>query len=107
MAGALARLAEGPLGAGGLLLEDVARVGVTAADLALGGQLEALLRARMGLHLRHGGRRRIAKVAFCGPAPQGPPRVALPWALVAKASREGEPPARGLGANQSDSASES
>ena len=34
---------------------------MTAADLALGGQLEALLGARMGLHLRHGGRRRIAE----------------------------------------------
>src|SRR3954470_9563793 len=42
-----------------LLLEDVAREGVPAPDLAPGGQLEALLRARVGLHLRHRGRRRI------------------------------------------------
>src|SRR3954463_15264298 len=44
-----------------LLLEDVAREGMTAADLALGGQLEALLGARMGLHLRHDGRGSMTK----------------------------------------------
>ena len=49
------RLAVLALALGRLLLEDVARVGVTAADLALGGQLEALLGARVGLHLRHRG----------------------------------------------------
>ena len=37
-----------------LLLEDVARVGAPAAELALGGLAEALLGAGMGLHLRHG-----------------------------------------------------
>src|SRR5689334_7193317 len=113
MGGDLAGLAEGPLALGRLLLEDVARVRVTAADLALGGQLEALLRARMGLHLRHGGRRRIAKVAHSGSAAWGatrdrartaarprraPSAIALPRALVAGASREGQPPAPGVGA---------
>src|SRR5438477_5678347 len=44
-----------------LLLKDVAREGVTAADLAFCGQLEALLRARMGLHLRHDGRCSMTK----------------------------------------------
>src|SRR6476659_8424519 len=57
----LARLAEAALPLGRLLLEDVAREGVTAADLALGGQLEALLRARMRLHLRHDGRGSMTK----------------------------------------------
>src|SRR3954447_26088049 len=38
-----------------LLLENVAREGVASLDLALGGQLEALLGARVGLHLRHSG----------------------------------------------------
>src|SRR4051794_10588444 len=48
-------LPEVPLVLRRLLLEDVAREGVASLDLALGGQLEALLRARMGLHLRHNG----------------------------------------------------
>jgi hypothetical protein len=45
---------------GRLLLEDVAREGVPAADLAGGGQLEALLGAGMGLHLGHGEQRSMA-----------------------------------------------
>ena len=53
------RVAEVALPLRRLLLEDVAREGVPAADLALGGQLEALLRAGMGLHLRHRGRSSI------------------------------------------------
>src|ERR1700694_2916521 len=36
-----------------LLLEDVAREGVPCAHLPLGGDFEALLGARVGLHLRH------------------------------------------------------
>ena len=36
-----------------LLLKDVAGEGVTRANLAAGGQLKALLRTGMGLHLRH------------------------------------------------------
>src|SRR4051794_28463832 len=48
-------LRELPLLLRRLLLEDVAREGVASLDLALGGQLEALLGARMGLHLRHNG----------------------------------------------------
>src|SRR5579872_3357261 len=47
-------MAEPALALGGLLLEDVAREGVPAAQLARAGLREALLRAGMGLHLRHG-----------------------------------------------------
>src|SRR4051794_32155313 len=54
------RPAVGALHLRALLLEDVAREGMPSLDLALGGQLEALLRARVGLHLRHGERGRIA-----------------------------------------------
>src|ERR1043165_1013605 len=61
MVGDLDGLAEAALPLGRLLLEDVAREGVTATDLALGGQLEALLRARMRLHLRHDGRGSMTK----------------------------------------------
>src|SRR3954453_9387505 len=61
MLGELERLAEAALPLRRLLLEDVAREGMTATDLALGGQLEALLRARMGLHLRHDGRGSMTK----------------------------------------------
>src|SRR3954451_24353838 len=55
------RAAVGALHLRALLLEDVAREGMPSLDLALGGQLEALLRARVGLHLRHGERDRIAQ----------------------------------------------
>src|SRR5690349_17841132 len=55
------RLAEAALTLGRLLLEDVAREGVARPDLALGGQLEALLRAGMRLHLRHDGRGSMTK----------------------------------------------
>src|SRR5256885_5995293 len=47
------RLLEPPLALGVLLAEDVARHRVTATDLALGRELEALLGARVGLHLGH------------------------------------------------------
>src|SRR5947207_2406020 len=61
MVGDLDGLAEAALALRRLLLEDVARERMTATDLALGGQLEALLRARMGLHLRHDGRGSMTK----------------------------------------------
>src|SRR3954452_10515953 len=48
------------LALGGLLLEDVAREGVTGLHLAGAGDLEALLRAGVGLHLGHGEGRSIA-----------------------------------------------
>src|SRR5205085_3133708 len=38
-----------------LLLEDVARESAASAHLARGGDLEALLRPGVGLHLGHGG----------------------------------------------------
>src|SRR6476661_9771592 len=57
----LERLAEPALTLRRLLLEDVARERVTGLDLALGGQLEALLRAGMALHLRHDGRGSMTK----------------------------------------------
>src|SRR5277367_1944448 len=47
------RAAEGALLFRRLLLEDVAREGVPAADLAFGGHFEALLRAGVCLHLGH------------------------------------------------------
>src|SRR5690242_1611641 len=68
MVGDVHRLAEAALALGRLLLEDVAREGMTATDLALGGQLEALLRARMRLHLRHDGRGSMTK-KFKDPGP--------------------------------------
>src|SRR3954451_10459928 len=43
-----------------LLLEDVAREGMPTTHLALGGELEALLGARVRLHLRHDEPGRIA-----------------------------------------------
>src|SRR5207247_7280375 len=61
MLGDVHGLAEAALPLRRLLLEDVARERMTAADLALGGQLEALLGARMGLHLRHDGRGSMTK----------------------------------------------
>src|SRR4051812_24452951 len=63
-------LPEVPLVLRRLLLEDVAREGVASLDLALGGQLEALLGARVGLHLRHSGAGqygRGVRVARSGP----------------------------------------
>src|ERR1700684_1423434 len=41
------------LALGRLLLQDVTRKGVPSPDLAGGGDLEALLSAGVGLHLRH------------------------------------------------------
>src|SRR4051794_20839472 len=46
-----------------LLLEDVAREGMPTPPPCLGGELEALLGARMGLHLRHG---EVGRIAACG-----------------------------------------
>src|SRR3954470_9977274 len=74
----------------GLLLEDVAREGVPAPDLALGGQLEALLRARVGLHLRHRGRRSI------GDRPR-PPRYGAVAGGNPRRSRRSAPAATGGG----------
>src|ERR1700744_5041821 len=51
------RLGVAALPLRGLFFQDVAGEGVAAAPLALGGQLEAFLGARMGLHLRHCDRR--------------------------------------------------
>src|SRR3954462_1607837 len=63
--------AVGALHLRALLLEDVAREGMPSLYLALGGQLAALLRARMGLHLRHGERGRIAGDARVDPRARG------------------------------------
>src|SRR3954452_15539279 len=88
-------LPEVPLVLRRLLLEDVAREGMPSLDLALGGQLEALLRARMGLHLRHGERDRIAQaprrrpsVTTKRPSGRSPSRRAA-WARSPFASAPG------------------
>src|SRR5215213_5155142 len=57
-------LAVVPLHLRRLLLKYVARERVTAADLALGGQLEALLGAGMALHLGHRSREVKQRTAF-------------------------------------------
>src|SRR5579885_2220319 len=82
------RLPQMPLTLGRLLLQDVAGEGVPTLDLSLGGQLEALLGARMGLHLRHddprvkqtpcgtvgcGGSGRRMSTTTAGPAAPAPP----------------------------------
>src|SRR6478609_11911170 len=45
--------AQAALALGGLVAEEVALVRLLVLEVALGGHLEALLGARMGLHLRH------------------------------------------------------
>src|SRR3984893_10653717 len=90
-----------------LLLEDVAREGVPCAHLPLGGDFEALLGARVGLHLRHDReqtimarwclRRRSRRGARRTPpargAPPQPARRSAP-APARPATRLGRPAAR-------------
>src|SRR5688572_1697463 len=47
------RATKTPLPLGTLLREDVGVIGAAALDLTAGRNLEALLRARVALHLRH------------------------------------------------------
>src|SRR3954469_9898683 len=46
--------AQAPLPLGRFVRQEVALVRLLVLHVALGGDLEALLRARVGLHLRHG-----------------------------------------------------
>src|SRR6478672_561898 len=46
--------AQAALALGRLVAEEVALVGLLVLEVPLGGHLEALLGARVGLHLRHG-----------------------------------------------------
>src|SRR4051795_12770953 len=75
MVGEDQRTAEVALVLRRLLLEDVAREGMASLHLALRRRLEALLRAAVGLHLRHDVRRgRIAAQV---------PRAGIRWLLHA------------------------
>src|SRR3954447_9626103 len=57
---------------GALLLEDVAPEGMASPDPPIGGPLEALLRARMRLHLGHYERRSIATTTSSLPSGASP-----------------------------------